>query len=177
MGALARSRYHARSAAIILAHAVGAKVLLGSATPSVDSYYNATIGKYGLVSLSERYAGLQLPKITLIDLKRQYHRKEMYGHFSDPLVDRIREELFRHKQVILFQASGKSAAMRLCCNVQPAGSPRAASTVMYRSLTTNRPHVWYATIAVILFRSRNAALPAAGRCAYGASGQSVWKMR
>ena len=114
MGALARSRYHARSAAIILAHAVGAKVLLGSATPSVDSYYNATIGKYGLVSLSERYAGLQLPKITLIDLKRQYHRKEMYGHFSDPLVDRIREELFRHKQVILFQNRRGYAPMLQC---------------------------------------------------------------
>lgn len=107
-------RYHARSAAIILAHAVGAKVLLGSATPSVDSYYNATIGKYGLVSLSERYAGLQLPKITLIDLKRQYHRKEMYGHFSDPLVDRIREELFRHKQVILFQNRRGYAPMLQC---------------------------------------------------------------
>ena len=107
-------RYHARSAAIILAHAVGAKVLLGSATPSVDSYYNATIGKYGLVSLSERYAGLQLPKITLIDLKRQYHRKEMYGHFSDPLVDRIREELSRHKQVILFQNRRGYAPMLQC---------------------------------------------------------------
>lgn len=107
-------RYHARSAAIILAHAIGAKVLLGSATPSVDSYYNATIGKYGLVSLSERYAGLQLPKITLIDLKRQYHRKEMYGHFSDPLVDRIREELSRHKQVILFQNRRGYAPMLQC---------------------------------------------------------------
>ncbi len=107
-------RYHARSAAIILAHAVGAKVLLGSATPSVDSYYNTTIGKYGLVSLSERYAGLQLPKITLIDLKRQYHRKEMYGHFSDPLVDRIREELSRHKQIILFQNRRGYAPMLQC---------------------------------------------------------------
>ncbi len=107
-------RYHARSAAIILAHAVGAKVLLGSATPSVDSYYNTTIGKYGLVSLSERYASIQLPQITLIDLKRQYHRKEMYGHFSDPLVDRIREELSRHKQVILFQNRRGYAPMLQC---------------------------------------------------------------
>ena len=93
---------------------MGAKVLLGSATPSVDSYFNATIGKYGLVSLSERYAGLQLPEITLIDLKRQYHRKEMYGHFSDPLVDRIREELSRHKQVILFQNRRGYAPMLQC---------------------------------------------------------------
>lgn len=107
-------RYHARSVAIVLAHRMGAKVLLGSATPSVDSYYNTTIGKYGLVSLSERYAGLQLPKITLIDLKHQYHRKEMYGHFSDPLVDRIREELAKHKQIILFQNRRGYAPMLQC---------------------------------------------------------------
>lgn len=96
-------RYHARSAAIMLSHFAGAKVLLGSATPSIETYYNATTGKYGYVTLMERYAGLQLPRITMIDLKRQYHRKEMYGHFSDPLVDRIREELARGKQIILFQ--------------------------------------------------------------------------
>ena len=96
-------RYHARSAAMMLAHFAGAKVLLGSATPSIESYYNAQQGKYGLVELSERYAGLSLPRITLIDLKRQYHRKEVYGHFSDPLVDRIREELGKGKQIILFQ--------------------------------------------------------------------------
>lgn len=107
-------RYHARSAAIVLAHKTNAKVLLGSATPSVDSYYNTTIGKYGLVSLSERYASIQLPRITLIDLKRQYHRKEMYGHFSDPLVDRIREELSRDKQVILFQNRRGYAPMLQC---------------------------------------------------------------
>lgn len=107
-------RYHARSVAIMLANRVSAKVLLGSATPSVDSYYNVTTSKYGLVCLSERYAGLQLPRITLIDLKRQYHRKEMYGHFSDPLVERIREELSRHKQVILFQNRRGYAPMIQC---------------------------------------------------------------
>ena len=96
-------RYHARSVAMMLARWQGAKVLLGSATPSVETYYNAMTGKYGLVRLSERYAGLQLPRITLIDLKRQYHRKEMYDHFSDPLVARMQEVLANHKQVILFQ--------------------------------------------------------------------------
>ncbi len=96
-------RYHARSAAIMMAHWYGAKVLLGTATPSIESYYNALTGKYGLVEMTERFQGLQLPQITLIDLQRQYHRKEMYGHFSDPLVDRIREELAKGKQVILFQ--------------------------------------------------------------------------
>ena len=96
-------RYHARSAAIMMAQWYGAKVLLGTATPSIESYHNALSGKYGLVEMTERFQGLQLPQITLIDLQRQYHRKEMYGHFADPLVDRIREELTKGKQVILFQ--------------------------------------------------------------------------
>ena len=96
-------RYHARSAAIMMAQWYGAKVLLGTATPSIESYHNALSGKYGLVEMTERFQGLQLPHITLIDLQRQYHRKEMYGHFADPLVYRIREELAKGKQVILFQ--------------------------------------------------------------------------
>ena len=96
-------RYHARSAAIMMAHWYGAKVLLGTATPSIESYHNALTGKYGLVEMTERFQGLQLPRITMIDLQRQYHRKEMYGHFADPLVDKIREELAKNKQVILFQ--------------------------------------------------------------------------
>ena len=96
-------RYHARSAAIMMAQWYGAKVLLGTATPSIESYHNALSGKYGLVEMTERFQGLQLPQITMIDLQRQYHRKEMYGHFADPLVDRIREELAKGKQVILFQ--------------------------------------------------------------------------
>jgi len=96
-------RYHARSVVAIMAHQMGAKVLLGTATPSVESRYNAQTGKYGYVTLTERYQGLQLPKIEIVDLQRQYHRKEMYGHFADPLVDRIREELGKGKQIILFQ--------------------------------------------------------------------------
>ena len=96
-------RYHARSAAIMLAKTHGARVLLGTATPSLESYYLAEKGVYGLVSLTERYGGVELPDIHLIDLSRQYERKEMYGHFSDPLVARIREVLAEHKQVILFQ--------------------------------------------------------------------------
>ena len=96
-------RYHARSAAIMMAHWYEAKVLLGTATPSIESYYNALTGKYGLVEMKERFRSLQLPAITMIDLQRQYHRKEMYGHFADPLVHRIREELTKGKQIILFQ--------------------------------------------------------------------------
>ena len=96
-------RYHARVAAIMLSQAHKAKVLLGSATPSMESYYLAQKGVYGLVTLTERYGGVELPDIRLIDLKRQYERKEMYGHFSDPLVERIHRCLEDKKQVILFQ--------------------------------------------------------------------------
>ena len=96
-------RYHARSAAIMMAQWYGAKVLLGTATPSIESHHNAVSGKYGWVEMTERFRGLQLPKITMVDLQRQYHRKEMYGHLADPVVFRMREELARGKQVILFQ--------------------------------------------------------------------------
>ena len=107
-------RYHARSVAMMLARWQGAKVLLGSATPSVETYHNAMSGKYGLVRLSERYAGLQLPRISIIDLKRQYHRKEMYDHFSDPLVARMQEVLASGKQVILFQNRRGYAPLLQC---------------------------------------------------------------
>ena len=96
-------RYHARAAAIMLAQIHHAKVLLGTATPSVESYYLAQKGVYGLVTLTERFGGVELPDIHLIDLRRQYERKEMYGHFSDPLVEQIRQALADNKQVILFQ--------------------------------------------------------------------------
>ena len=109
-------RYHARSAAIMMASWYGAKVLLGTATPSIESYHNALSGKYGLVEMTERFQGLQLPQITMIDLQRQYHRKEMYGHFADPLVYRIREELAKGKQVILFQNRRGYAPFLQCPN-------------------------------------------------------------
>ena len=109
-------RYHARAAAIMLAQIHQAKVLLGTATPSLESYYLANKGVYGLVSLTERFGGVELPDIQLIDLKRQYERKEMYGHFSDPLVERIRQCLADHKQVILFQNRRGYAPQLQCVN-------------------------------------------------------------
>ena len=125
-------RYHARSAAIMMAHWYGAKVLLGTATPSIESYYNALTGKYGLVEMKERFQGLQLPQITMIDLQRQYHRKEMYGHFADPLVDRIREELAKGKQVILFQNRRGYAPVLQCtqCGEAPK-CPNCDVTMTY----------------------------------------------
>ena len=108
-------RYHARAAAIVLAKEHGANVLLGTATPSMESYFLASKGVYGLVSLMDRYGGVELPDIKLIDLKRQYTRKEMYGHFSDPLVERIRQTLADNKQVILFQ-NRRGYAPQLQCS-------------------------------------------------------------
>lgn len=92
-------RYHARSAAIML----GAKVLLGTATPSLESYHNAMTGKYGLVELKERYQGIELPEIHIVDIADLQHRKMMHGPFSPLLLTRMREALERDEQVILFQ--------------------------------------------------------------------------
>lgn len=115
-------RYHARAAAIVLAKEHQAKVLLGTATPSLESYYLALKGTYGLVTLTERFGGAELPDITLVDLKRQYDRKEMDGHFSDPLIERIRQCLADRKQVILFQ-NRRGYAPQIQC-VQCAQPPR-----------------------------------------------------
>ena len=96
-------RYHARDAAIVLANSHHAKVLLGSATPSIETYFNAQSGKYGLVEISERYGNVQMPDIELVDLKDKYFRKKMSGHFSDTLLEEIALALSLGEQVILFQ--------------------------------------------------------------------------
>ena len=96
-------RYHARDAAIVLANAHQTKVLLGSATPSIESYFNAQSDKYGLVEITERYGNVQLPEIELVDLKDSYFRKKMTGHFSEALTEAITTALSLGEQVILFQ--------------------------------------------------------------------------
>ena len=96
-------RYHARDAAIVLAHAHQAKVLLGSATPSIETYYNAQSAKYGLIEIFERFGNVQMPEIELVDLKDKYFRKKMNGHFSDTLIEQITEALSLGEQIILFQ--------------------------------------------------------------------------
>ena len=96
-------RYHARNAALVLAKQAGAKALLGSATPSLESYHNALIGKYGMVTLKTRYASMQLPNIEVIDTKEMYRKRMMTSFFSPQLLLRIRQALEQHKQVILFQ--------------------------------------------------------------------------
>ena len=96
-------RYNARNAAMVLASFFGAKTLLGTATPSIDTYYNATTGKYALVNLNRRYSSLQLPEIEIVDIKEQARRKLMTGPFSDPLVEAMSSALKEKKQIILFQ--------------------------------------------------------------------------
>jgi len=96
-------RYHARDAAIVLANFHKAKVLLGSATPSIETYFNTQTEKYGLVTITERYNNVRMPEIVLVDLKDKHFRKRMTGHFSDLLIEEITEALSLGEQVILFQ--------------------------------------------------------------------------
>jgi primosomal protein N' (replication factor Y) len=96
-------RYHARDSAIVLANFHNAKVLLGSATPSIETYFNTQIEKFGLVTITERYNNVRMPEVLLVDLKDKHFRKRMTGHFSDLLIEEIAEALSLGEQVILFQ--------------------------------------------------------------------------
>ena len=107
-------RYHARSAAIMLASMYGAKTLLGTATPSMESYYNAQQGKYGLVEMKTRYQGIQLPEIQVVDVKDLKHRKMMKGAYSPQLLAAVREALENGEQAILFQNRRGFAPMIEC---------------------------------------------------------------
>lgn len=107
-------RYHARNAAIMLASMCGAKTLLGTATPSVETWHNALSGKYGLVGLKERYKELQMPEIIPVDIKELHRKKRMNGPFSPLLLQYVREALERKEQVILFQNRRGFAPMIEC---------------------------------------------------------------
>lgn len=96
-------RYNARDCSMVLAQMHQAKVLLGTATPSVESYFNTQTNKYGLVELTERYQNIKLPEIHLVDVLRAKKRKEMRSHFTPQLIDSIQESLAMNEQVILFQ--------------------------------------------------------------------------
>ena len=114
-------RYNARDAAIVLAKIHKAKILLGSATPSLETYYNAQQNKYGFVELNRRHGNVQLPKIELINVKEKYRKKEMKGHFSDRLLTLIQEALDLKEQVILFQNRRGYSPVVECktCGVSP----------------------------------------------------------
>ena len=107
-------RYHARDSAIILSQIYGAKILLGSATPSIESSFNLMKAKFGGVQLNERYGNIELPEIVTIDLKLSYKKKEMNGAFSQTLIDAIETTLANDKQVILFQNQRGYAPVMEC---------------------------------------------------------------
>ena len=129
-------RYHARSVAIMLAQMQGAKVLLGTATPSLETYHNAKTGKYGLVELMERYKGIELPEIQVIDIKDLQHRKMMNGPFSPLLLSKVREALERGEQAILFQNRRGYAPMIECkqCGWVPHCQHCDVSLTLHRNL-------------------------------------------
>ena len=107
-------RYHARSAAIVLAAMYGAKTLLGTATPSIESWQNAMDGKYGFVQLKERYKEIQLPEIIPVNIKELHRKKRMVGQFSPLLIQYMKEALEQKEQVILFQNRRGFAPMIEC---------------------------------------------------------------
>ena len=136
-------RYHARSAAIILASLLPNSptsqlpgVLLGSATPSLETYHNARTGKYGLVELTERYQGIALPEVQVVDIKDLQHRKMMSGPFSPLLLARVREALERGEQAILFQNRRGWAPMVECkqCGWVPRCEHCDVSLTLHRTL-------------------------------------------
>jgi primosomal protein N' (replication factor Y) len=107
-------RYHARDTAIMLATLHGAKVLVGSATPSIETYHNALQGKFALVSLDSRYGNIQLPQVIIADVKQETRKKRMHSHFTQTLLDHIADALSKKEQVILFQ-NRRGFSLRLEC--------------------------------------------------------------
>lgn len=114
-------RYHARDSAVVLAKLHGARLLMGSATPSMETYHNAKSGKYGLVSLKKRYGNVLMPEIELVDIREKTRKKQMTGHFSDTLLEELREVLKNGGQVILFQNRRGFSPVVECttCGISP----------------------------------------------------------
>ncbi|MFM7401349.1 MAG: primosomal protein N', partial [Bacteroidota bacterium] len=96
-------RYHARDAAVYLAGLYGAKTLLGTATPSVETWHNVLSGKYGLVEMKDRFSGVEMPEISVVDLREQLKTRQMQSIFSKPLLDKLAETISKGEQAILFQ--------------------------------------------------------------------------
>lgn len=143
-------RYHARSVAIMLARKYGAKVLLGSATPSLESWNNAHTGKFGLVSLTHRYNDIQLPEIEVVDIKDLQHRKMMNGPFSPRLMAAVRTALDNGEQAILFQNRRGFAPMIECreCGWVPHCDKCDVSLTYHKSLGQLTCHYCGATYTV-----------------------------
>jgi primosomal protein N' (replication factor Y) (superfamily II helicase) len=135
-------RYHARDAALVLARLHGARVLLGSATPSVESFYNARSNKYGLVTLHHRYGGMQLPEVLVADVKKETRQKTMKSHLSSLLFESVREALDNKKQVILFRNRRGFALHMECdlCNYVSSCSQCDVSMVYHKNINKLRCH-------------------------------------
>ena len=114
-------RYNARDSAVVLAKFHAAKLLMGSATPSLESFYNAINNRYGLVSLKKRFGNVLMPEIELVDIKEKHRKKLMKGHFSDRLLEEINEALKNKEQVILFQNRRGYSPVIECttCGISP----------------------------------------------------------
>ena len=143
-------RYHARSVAIMLAQQFGAKTLLGSATPSAESWHNAETGKYGLVELDQRYKGIELPEIKVVDVKDMQRRKMMYGPVSPLLLESMREALDDGEQVILFQNRRGFAPMIECrtCGWVPKCENCDVSLTLHKNMNQLTCHYCGFTYAV-----------------------------
>lgn len=129
-------RYQARNVALVMARAARAKTLLGSATPSLESYFNAETGKYGLTLLNKRYGNVQLPQIEVINMRETAKKKMMIGPFTPQLIERIREALQQNKQVILFQNRRGYAPMMECktCGWIPRCQKCDVSLTLHRNM-------------------------------------------
>ena len=143
-------RYHARSAAIVLANYYGAQTLLGTATPSAETYYNAQTGKYGLVELTTRYKDIALPEIKVVDVKDLRRRKLMNGPFSPALLSAVRSALERGEQVILFQNRRGFAPMIEChtCGWVPKCDNCDVSLTLHKNMNQLTCHYCGFTYAV-----------------------------
>ena len=143
-------RYHARSAAIVLANYYGAQTLLGTATPSTETYYNAQTGKYGHVELTTRYKDIALPEIKVVDVKDLRRRKLMNGPFSPALLSAVRSSLERGEQVILFQNRRGFAPMVEChtCGWVPKCDNCDVSLTLHKNMNQLTCHYCGFTYAV-----------------------------
>ena len=142
-------RYNARDAALMLARMHGAKSLLGSATPAIETYFKALEGKYGLVTLPERYEGSVLPEVEIIDMKEMRKKKEVKGSLSSPLRQRILSTIQDKRQVILFQNRRGFAPVVICeqCGWTPKCANCDVSMVYHKNLAMLRCHYCgYATL-------------------------------
>ena len=135
-------RYNARDAALVLAQMHGAKSLLGSATPSVETYFKANNGKYGLITLTERFEGATLPDVEIVDMSAMRKKKEVKGILSSPLRNRILEAMSNHRQAILFQNRRGFAPVVVCdqCGWSPKCRDCDVSLVYHKNLDLLRCH-------------------------------------